>query len=207
MPDSANVKSIDAIKYFQAAVLRFQEDARLCISALELQLQKMMAWLERDRPGFWKREIENCYRELSEARVRLHRCKMRRIGDFKPTCFEEKKAMEKAKRDLEFSHKQIPVIKFWNVNAHHESNEYHGRATQLTQILERDIPRLLALLGHTNDRLEAYGNVQLPSAVAMPNFSKFDDVAVTPDTAAKSEESATSNPPSDVTEGETGDPK
>ena len=192
MPEAANVKSIDAIRRFQAAVASFQEDARQCVSALELQLQKVMGWLERDRPGFWKREIENCYRELGEARVRLHRCKMRQVGDFRPTCYEERKAMEKAKRDLDFAQKQIPVVKFWNVNALHEANEYHGRASQLTQILEREIPQLLAILSHTIDRLEAYGNVKLPTDVPMPDFSKFDDdsPAASDDTNSSEEEVA-----------------
>ena len=162
MPESANVKSIDAVKHFHAAVVQFQEEARLCVSALEMQLLRMLGWLERDRPGFWKREIEVCYREMGEARVRLHQCRMRKYADYKPTCFEEKKDLEKATRDLEFAQKQVPVVKYWNVNAQQEANEYHGRASQLTQMLERDVPRLLALLHHAVDRLEAYGNLQVP---------------------------------------------
>lgn len=170
MPESANVKSIDAVKRFQAAVLQFQEDARLCMSALELQLQKIVGWLERDRPGFWKREIEKCYREMGEARIRLHQCQMRKVGDFRPTCFEERKALEKAKKDLEFAQKQVPVVKYWNVNSQQEANEFHGRASQMTQILERELPRLLALLREAVDRLEAYGNVTLPNTVSVPQF-------------------------------------
>ncbi|HIE98183.1 MAG TPA: hypothetical protein EYG03_23530 [Planctomycetes bacterium] len=166
MPESANVKSIDAVKRFHAAVVQFQEEARLCVSALEMQLLRILGWLERDRPGYWKREIEACYREMGEARVRLHQCRMRKYADYKPTCFEEKKDLEKAKRDLEFAQKQIPVVKYWNVNAQQEANEYHGRASQLTQMLERDVPRLLALLHHAVDRLEAYGDVQLPGTRA-----------------------------------------
>ena len=166
MPESANVKSIDAVKHFHAAVVQFQEEVRLCVSALEMQLLRMLGWLERDRPGFWKREIEACYREMGEARVRLHQCRMRKYADYKPTCFEEKKDLEKAKRDLEFAQKQVPVVKYWNVNAQHEANEYHGRASQLTQMLERDVPRLLALLHHAVDRLEAYGDLQVPGTRA-----------------------------------------
>lgn len=190
MPDAANVKSIDAVNRFQAAVLGFQEDARLCVSAVELQLQKMTGWLERDRPGFWKREIENCYRELNEARVRLHRCQMRRVGDFRPTCYEERKALEKAKRDLDFAQKQIPVVKFWNVNAQHEANEYHGRASQLTQILERDLPQLLAMLNHIIDRLEAYGNVQLPDTAVAADFGHLPDAAAEPEGSDANTEAA-----------------
>ncbi|MCA9047874.1 MAG: hypothetical protein KDA89_04055 [Planctomycetaceae bacterium] len=176
MSDAANVRSIDAIRRFHAAVAVFQEEARLCLSSIELQLLKFMGWLERDRPGFWKREIESCYREIGEARVRLHQCQMRKYADHKPTCFEEKKALEKAKKDLEFAQKQIPVVKYWNVAVQHEANEYHGRSSQLSQLVEREIPRLLALLAEAVDRLEAYGNVQLPEhAVSVREFLHAED--------------------------------
>ncbi|MCP4175478.1 MAG: hypothetical protein GY758_32425 [Fuerstiella sp.] len=185
MPESANVKSIDAVKRFHAAVVQFQEEARLCVSALEMQLLRILGWLERDRPGYWKREIELCYREMGEARVRLHQCRMRKYADYKPTCFEEKKDLEKAKRDLEFAQKQIPVVKYWNVSAQHEANEYHGRASQLTQMLERDIPQLLALLHHAVDRLEAYGNLQVPETqaqqVSFHEAGEDSDAAAAPD--------------------------
>jgi len=101
MSDSAQVKSIDALHYFRAAVVKFQETARQSVTSLEVELLKIMGWLERDRPNFWKREIETCYREMGEARVRLHKCRMRRVGDFRPTCFEEQKDLEKAKKDLD----------------------------------------------------------------------------------------------------------
>ena len=167
MSQSTDVRSIDAIRDFYAAVVEFQEEARLCMSSLEMQLLRIMGWLEQDRPVFWKREIENCYRDQSEARVRLHQCRMRKVGDWKPTCFEEKKDLEKAKKDLEFAQKQIPVVKYWNVNAQQEANEYHGRASRLAQMVERDIPALMSLLLTTVDRLESYNAVETPGATAL----------------------------------------
>ncbi|MCA9067112.1 MAG: hypothetical protein KDA96_28825, partial [Planctomycetaceae bacterium] len=88
MSESANVRSIDAIRQFAAAVAAFQTEARLCLSSMETQLRHSLNWLEHDRPAFWKREIENCMREMSAARVRLHQCRMRRLGDFRPSCIE-----------------------------------------------------------------------------------------------------------------------
>lgn len=176
MSQSADVRSIDAVRQFYAAVVEFQEEARLCLSSLEMQLLKIMGWLEQDRPVFWKREIEDCYRDQSEARVRLHQCKMRKVGDWKPTCFEEKKALEKAKKDLEFAQKQLPVVKYWNSTAQQEANEYHGRASRMTQAIEREIPALMALLLNSIDRLESYTSVQTPTAsVSAPaDFQQHD---------------------------------
>lgn len=166
MSDSANVSSIEAICEFATAVVRFQEEARTCLTAMDSQLRQVQAWLEQDRPVFWKHEIESCTRHVADARIRLHQCRMRRVGDFRPTCFEEQKDLEQAKRNLEFAQKQIPAVKRWNIAAQHEANEFHGRAGQMIQMLEREIPRLLALLRFSIDRLEAYAAADTPSAVA-----------------------------------------
>jgi hypothetical protein len=170
MTQAARVRSLDAIVRFRAAVASFQQEARLCLATIETQLRTILFWLERDRPHFWKREIENCFREVADARVRLHQCRMRRIGDFRPSCIEEQKDLEKARKDTEFAQKQIPVIKRWQGEAAHEANEYHGRAAQLVQTIERDLPRLLALLSFTIDRLEAYASVGTPGAAPPPAF-------------------------------------
>lgn len=175
MSQSAHVTSVDAIRQFTAAVVVFQEEARLCLSMLDSQLRQILFWLERDRPMFWKREIENCMREIADARVRLHQCRMRRLGDFRPSCIEEVKDLEKARHDLEFAQKQVPTVKRWHAEAAHEANEYHGRASQLIQQIEREIPRLLALLTFTIDRLEAYAAVAAPNAV--PDLSFFRTLA------------------------------
>jgi hypothetical protein len=171
MNNSANVSSIDAIRQFAAAVVVFQEEARLCLTMLDSQLRQILFWLERDRPMFWKREIENCIRDIADARVRLHQCRMRRMGDFRPSCIEEVKDLEQAQRAMEFAQKQVPNVKRWNAEASHEGNEYHGRASQLVQSVEREIPRLLRLLSFTIDRLEAYSAVSTPSAT--PDLSFF----------------------------------
>lgn len=172
MSGAANVKSVDAIRYFAAAVVAFQEEARLCLSMMDSQLRQILFWLERDRPNFWKREVENCMREMTDARVRLHQCRMRRLGDFRPSCIEEVKDLEKAKADMEFAQKQIPNVKRWLGEASHEGNEYHGRASQLIQMIEREIPRLLALLSFTVDRLEAYAAINPPGTPPDASFMK-----------------------------------
>ena len=170
MGQSANVTSVDAIRQFAAAVIAFQEEARLCLTMLDSQLRQILFWLERDRPGFWKREIENCLRDIADARVRLHQCRMRRMGDFRPSCIEEVKDLEAAQKAMEFGQKQIPNVKRWNIEAAHEGNEYHGRAAQLVQSLEREIPRLLAILAFTIDRLDAYAAVTTPSGAPDQSF-------------------------------------
>jgi hypothetical protein len=80
------------------------------------------------------------------------------------------KDLEAAQKAMEFGQKQIPNVKRWNIEAAHEGNEYHGRAAQLVQSIEREIPRLLAILAFTIDRLEAYAAVTTPSGAPDQSF-------------------------------------
>lgn len=162
MSGSAHVNSTDALRRFAAAVALFQEEARSCLQVLDGQLRQMVLWLEQDRPIFWKREIEHCMREMNEARVRLHQCHMRRTGDFRPSCIEEVKALEAARRAMESAQQQIPNIRRWHIEVAHEGNEFRGRASQLAQTVERDIPHLLALLAAAAERLESYAAIPAP---------------------------------------------
>lgn len=175
MTKSANVKSVDAIRQFAAAVVQFRDEARLCVTQLEMEMRKVIGWLERDRPGFWKREAEMCDRRQAEARISLHRCRMRRVGDFRPTCFEEQKAVEHCKQQLKHAQQQLRVVKHWTIAAHQEADEYYGRTVQLIQTIERDIPRLIALLHHSIESLETYNKVQLPGW--SPSKLDFGDVS------------------------------
>lgn len=181
MSRSANVNSTDALRRFAAALTIFQNEARSCLQVLDSQLRQITLWLEQDRPVFWKREIERCMREMTEARVRLHQCRMRRVGDFRPSCIEEVKALEQARKDLEFAQHQIPLVKRWHTEVGHESNEYRGRAGQLVQTIERDIPHLLALLAAAADRLEAYAAIPAPIT---PTPLPADAAAETPTTSS-----------------------
>lgn len=175
MSGSANVTSLDAICRFAAAVIQFQADARISLTAMDSQLRQVHNWLERNRPGFWKSEIENCSHEVAECRIRLHQCRMRKLGDFRPTCYEEQKALERAQQAYEFAQSQLPTVKHWIIQTQHESNEFRGRAGQLLQILDREIPRLIALLRHSVDRLEAYAAVQTPDST--PASERFSQIA------------------------------
>ena len=85
MSDSANVRSIAAVRDFEGALLRFHDDAGRAVSAMEQQAQRVLQWLELDRPVFWKRQVEQGHAHLAECRTRLTQCMMRRTGDFRPS--------------------------------------------------------------------------------------------------------------------------
>ena len=189
MSESANVLSIEAIRDFEAALIQFYEIANRTTGNMAQQSQHMLQWLEMDRPVFWKRQVEIGHDRLAEARTRLTQCMMRRTGDFKPSCFDEKKALERAKQNLEYSRAQINVVKQWIVKARKESEEFNGRKAQLTRLLEGDVPRMVALLRRITEKLEQYANITTAEAMSLVTSSIEDD------NNTDSDQSAAETPP------------
>ncbi|MFK7819754.1 MAG: hypothetical protein AB8G99_13625 [Planctomycetaceae bacterium] len=175
MSESANVQSIEAIRDFEGALMKFYDVASRSTSSMQQQSQKMLQWLELDRPVFWKRQVELCHQRLAEARTRLTQCMMRRTGDFKPSCYDEKKAMAKAKVELEFARNQLQVVKKWIVKARSESEEFTGRQAQLQRLLEGDVPRMCALLQRIVGKLETYASLTTDDTMAIVSSSLEDD--------------------------------
>ena len=134
------------------------------------------------------------------------------MGDFRPTCFEEQKMVQHCKQQLEFARNQIGVIKRWSISTRQEADEYYGRAAQLIQTLERDLPALIVLLQQSVNRLDSYNKVQLPSwspekldfgdpsKYATADASTTDDVADEDDNANDTDQpvSDESSPPPDT---------
>lgn len=176
MAEAANIRSIESLREFEAALVQFYDIATRSASNMQQQSHRMMQWLELDRPGFWKRQVELGHQRLAEARTRLTQCKMRRTGDFKPSCYDEKKALEKAKRDLEYSRQQIQVVKQWSVKARHDVEEFTGRQAQLTRMLEGDVPRMCALLQRLVQKLERYTMLSNADAMSLVELT-IDEIA------------------------------
>lgn len=163
MSDPANVRSLDALRNLRVALLRFENEARRSSSALIVEAQRVLHWLQLEQPQYWKRQVEIAYQQLAEARSGLMKCRMRRTGDFKPTCYDEQKAVERCKRRLELSRKMVEVIKSWTSKSAHEFDEYASRSAQLSRLLDGDIPRAVTLLERMVGSLEKYSELQSPA--------------------------------------------
>ena len=68
MAQTANVRSIDAIKEFKIALITFAEEARVALSAAEMELNHTRNWLERDQLAYWKSQVKRCQEQVAKRR-------------------------------------------------------------------------------------------------------------------------------------------
>jgi hypothetical protein len=164
MGQSADVKSHESVDHFRIVLIEFQESCSKALTLLETEKYQAIQWLEYDMPAHWKKQVRIRYDEISEARNRLRSCQMRgAIGDKKPSCIEEKKDLERAKKRQEFAQEMIHVVRKWAIKVHKEADEFTGRVGRCKTIIDNDVSHGIVLLRRMVEALERYLSMSTPS--------------------------------------------
>jgi multidrug resistance efflux pump len=153
---TANVTSIDAPRKFRAALVRFVADVDAALIVLELEARKPMEWVEGDRPQYWRQAARKASEQLAEARVALERCQVRISGEDTRFCFDERKALEKAKRRLQLADDKVQSLRRWRVEMQKAVEELQVQLGRAKHYLETDIAKAIPALDRIAAALDRY---------------------------------------------------
>ena len=153
----AKLTSIDAVERFATALRCFGEEASAALDTLELEARRAVEWIGHDRKDYWAQQVRRGWDHVAEARAELERCMtFHRVADHRPSCRDEKLALEKAKRRLRTAEEKVQAVRHWSHVVGHEVTEYRGSVNQLAGWLQGDLPRALAALQRMTTALESY---------------------------------------------------
>lgn len=153
----ANVKSTDAIESVRAALLQFAKQCEEGLTEINLEMRRLMDWLEHDRPAFWKQQVHNAHDGVMQAKADLHRCLMFPVGmNDRPSCSEERAALKKAEAKLAYCQEKQEKLRHWIREISHELHTYEGRTAQLREVIEADAPAAATALHRLLLQIEAY---------------------------------------------------
>ncbi|MBC8117499.1 MAG: hypothetical protein H7062_24135 [Candidatus Saccharimonas sp.] len=158
-PGHANVQSLDALRDVRLALILFQERATSALGGLRTKIDRTRAWLEQDRPLYWRDQERKAYDGVASARVAYDTCRLRTVGGRHPECIEEKVALQRAKARLEFCQQKVDVVRRVNVDVSQQADDYRGRTGLLQRLLDEDVPNVLAMLSRMIDAIEAYAAI------------------------------------------------
>jgi hypothetical protein len=169
---SANVTSIDALRFFRTALLAFEHNARDAVTLLGLEVRKAIDWLEQDRARYWPEQQRKAAEAVVQARNELERRQLTYGSEEPPSCIEQKKALERAKRRLRLCEEKIKAVKRWIRAVRAEMNEFEGPMARMNECLDTDLPRAVAALERMLAALEKYA--QTPTPTAAPSAGDTD---------------------------------
>lgn len=158
----ANVLSIPALRELRVAIIKFQQEAQGGLESAQMDLHKLVAWIEQDRPAYWQGQTRRAFDQVAATRAALASCQMRTVGGHRPACIEEKQAHAKAKRRLEECHEKLKRVQQWAVKLQREVDEFRARIATARRLIENGLPVTLATLDRQIEALEAYAEVTAP---------------------------------------------
>ena len=163
MSDQADVKSIDTLAFVKAAFAAFAHEANQAVSEIEIQGQRAVEWITVDRAAFWKAEIRRRSDIVNKAIKDLEHCRtFKKVGDTPPSCVEEKKALDKARKLLETAERTAEAVRRWTPVVQQQFRETCVRLVRFREVIDVDCPRSMAQLEKMLKALDAYQTASSP---------------------------------------------
>ena len=163
----AKVTEIGALDDFRVDLVNCSLAVRRALTDILLEIRRAMDWITEDRAVFWAAEVRRSSDLLARAKDELaHSRTFKSMGNYVPSCAEEKKQVELAKRRLENAEKKVEMVRYWARAAQVAIDEFQGPVQQLNGMLDGDIPHAIALLERMSRALEVYANGQIPAAIS-----------------------------------------
>jgi len=166
MTSPAQITSTDAVRQFKRALDEFQGEAREAVTQLLLEMRRAVDWIEHDRARYWPREMQRASDALLQARHDLERCEMSLRPEDKRSCYEQKIAVEKAKRRMRLTEDKVRAVRRWRFAVRREADDFQGRLAKLVSYLDMDIPRAVAALERMAAALDRYTERAAPAEIA-----------------------------------------
>ena len=156
MAKSANVQSIDAIRQFRAELQLFEESVRQSLDILAAELGRALDYFESDRATYWPAQVRRASDRVAEARINLERCQVTTKPGEGPSCYEEKKALQKAKLRLQTAEQKVKLTRKWLRVVRQEIEQFQTRLAQVSHLSDTELPRAGAVLVRLAARLDRY---------------------------------------------------
>lgn len=183
MRPGANVKSIEALTAFRAALAVFDDSAGQALTAIHAEIQDFVEWLEIDMMKFWRAEIRSREQHVVEAKADLHRCLSATVDPHRtPSCYQEKKVLDAAKKRLREAEDKLAVVRRWVPVVRQAVVEFRMKVQPLETALSGDLPAAMGFLDSSVRRLEEYLSVAPPSGSVLDTPTQLSDAPGTPRT-------------------------
>ncbi len=169
MGEQARVRSLEALRRVRAALIRFDEEARACISNVESEIQRVTSWLELERPLHFKREIRRREDLVEGARKEISRKQLIRAPE-PASVVLERKVLRREQEALERCRTRLRALKVWTPQWQKEADLYRSAVAPLNDALYREIPAAVEQLDRMMDAIEGYW------AIAAPETARVDEV-------------------------------
>jgi hypothetical protein len=169
----ADVRSIDALREWYAALTGYGEMLSESMAGVELEIRRGFEWLN-EQLSLWQRAIRECEQDVVQAKAELAARKYPGFDGREPDTTVQERNLRRAKARLEYAEDQVLKTRSWIGRLPKMIDEvYRGPSHRLVGFLDAELPKGLSLLGRQIESLEQYANLRsdfapAPSGTAPP---------------------------------------
>jgi hypothetical protein len=165
MAQGARVESIDAIKQFRAALIKFAESGNVALTSADSDVDRTLSWLEREQSVYWAGQVRKRHEwvQRCEDAVRQKRL-FKGFDGREQSAVDEMKALSNARRMREQAEEKVIAVKKAIQVLGKEGQLYKGRVQKLATTLQSDIPNAVRMLDAMIGHIEQYVSIQTEGA-------------------------------------------
>jgi hypothetical protein len=157
MGEQIKVADVETIERFRASLLVASETFGLALEEAEGEIERTLAWVESEQPDFWRKRMRKVQDEVVMCKSALFRKQeIKATADARPSVVDEKKALDRAMKRLEYAETKLRNTKRWSTELPRQSVIFKGALSGMHTVLDRDVPRVNAMLKRMTEHLEAY---------------------------------------------------
>ena len=163
MSSQADVKSTDTLAFVKQALIAYAHESGQALADIEIEGQRGIDWITVDRAGYWKAEIRRAAEAVNQAIKDLEHCRAyKKVGDNTPSCAEEKKNLEKARKRLQQAEDKAELVRRWTPVVLQQFREACVRLVRFREVIDVDCPRSIGRLEKMITALDHYRTVSGP---------------------------------------------
>src|SRR4051812_11175698 len=166
MSNPARVESIEALKMFRRAIIKFIEAATVAMGDAESEMQRRLNWLENEQDSYWQGQIKKRTEDVAKAKDAVRQKEL--FKDFAgrtPSADQEKKALRIALQRLEEAERKLAAVRRYAKKLPKEIEVYKGTAQRFATTVQSDLPVAAGKLDAMIRKLEEYAALG-PAAAA-----------------------------------------
>ncbi len=167
MSSQADVRSIEALKEFRAALALYAEEAGGALGSVKMEARRTLFWLQHDRKTYWTEQVKRRREQVSAARAEVARRRLAKTPEHTPAMSEQKELLRQAEAGLRDAEAKVMLIKKWEPAFQQAVFELHASLRRITDLGATHVPRGSMLLGRLVDALEAYLRESPPTGIGL----------------------------------------
>ncbi|MBN2375077.1 MAG: hypothetical protein JXD22_01655 [Sedimentisphaerales bacterium] len=171
MSNGARVYSLEALKEFEAALLKFAHTVSAAIEEADSEVQRTLLWLNLEQDRYWKNQLRvrnEAYTQAKQVLKRKEYLDKSPLGS-NSSYLDERKAIALAKMRFEEAQTKCKNVKLWIMKLEEEAMTFKAAANSLMNLVEMDLPQARAQIDSMVMALERYLEINPPSEVT-PNI-------------------------------------